>query len=86
MPGATSIGGAFFSWLLVQWNNLWVPLAMHLFMNLWWDLFGVGNTALGGWFSFSLQLGTMLFAVALTLYIKRAKRPRVMATAMSSSD
>lgn len=42
-------------------------------MNLWWDVFNIDDTALGGWLPFSLQIGTMLFAVLLTLYIKRSR-------------
>jgi membrane protease YdiL (CAAX protease family) len=75
----TGVGGAFFAWLLLKWDNLWVPFFTHLFMNQWWDLFGVGETAWGGWFPLSLQIATMSLAVALTLYLKRAGRRAISA-------
>ena len=42
-------GNAWFSWLFViTKRNLWLPIGMHFFMNLFWDLFETENTALGG--------------------------------------
>jgi len=34
--GMVAAGGAFFAWLLIRWrDNLWVPIGLHSFMNLW---------------------------------------------------
>jgi len=42
-------------------------------MNLWWELFSVAKTAIGGWFPFMLQNLTMLLAIFITLYRTRSK-------------
>lgn len=66
----TGTGAAVFSWLLKEWNNLWIPIAMHICMNLWWEVFGVAKTAVGGWFPFALQTASILLAIVLTLVAK----------------
>lgn len=64
IPG---LGQALFAWLFVRWgDNLWVPFALHCFMDFWWDLFAVGDTVLGGAFPFVLQIATALAAILLT--------------------
>lgn len=66
IPG---LGAALFAWLFVQWGeNLWVPFALHCFMDVWWNLFAVGPTVLGGAFPFVLQILTAAAAIALTLW------------------
>jgi membrane protease YdiL (CAAX protease family) len=66
----TVVGSALFSWLLDQWQNLWVPFALHLCMDLWWEVFSVSETALGGWFPFAMQTVAVAFAILLTFYAK----------------
>ena len=66
-------GGVTFAWLAQRWQNLWVPVALHVSMNLWWELFAVARSAIGGWFPFILQNATVLLAILLTLYCTRAK-------------
>ncbi len=45
----TFTGSIWFSWMYIEWdNNLWVPIGLHFFMNLWWSAFQMGDTALGG--------------------------------------
>jgi membrane protease YdiL (CAAX protease family) len=45
----TGVGGAWYAWLLHRWGYaLWVPIAMHASMNLWWQVFAVGPTAASG--------------------------------------
>ena len=70
----TGLGGATFSWLLIKWQSLWVPFALHMFMNLWWEAFSVSRTALGGWFPLALQILTAILAILGTLYLKRSRR------------
>lgn len=68
----TGLGGAFFAWLFVRWqDNLWVPFCMHCLMNLWWELFAVDSTALGGWLANIVRLLTVILAIVLTLYRDR---------------
>jgi uncharacterized protein len=66
-------GGVTFAWLAQRWQNLWVPVALHICMNLWWELFSIARSAIGGWFSFMLQTSTILLAILLTLYAKRGR-------------
>ena len=63
----TGSGGLLFAWLVYRWQNLWVPVALHICMNLWWELFSVSKTAIGGWFPFALQSLTILLAILVTL-------------------
>ncbi len=42
----TGAGGAWFAWLYERWGrSLWVPIAAHGAMNLWWVLYQAGATA-----------------------------------------
>ncbi len=77
----TGSGGVLFAWLVYRWQNLWVAVALHVCMNLWWELFSVSRTAIGGWFPFALQTLTMLLAILVTLY---CTRPKVLATAQAT--
>jgi len=64
----TGFGAWFFAWLFERWaHNLWIPIGMHAFMNLWWGLFGVDETALGGWLANGARLATIGIAIFLTL-------------------
>lgn len=68
VAGITTLGGAFFSWLLLRWNdNLWVPIGMHLFMNAWWDLFAVSTNAVGNWNANCARVLTIALAILITL-------------------
>jgi hypothetical protein len=67
----TGTGSAIFSWVLNQWQSLWAPFGLHFLMNLWWEVFSVSNTTLGGWFPFAVQTTTVVLAILLTLYAKR---------------
>jgi len=71
----TTLGGAFFSWLFVRWHdNLWVPIGMHLFMNLWWELFAVSTNAIGNWGASGARALAVATAIAITLqFTKPAK-------------
>jgi membrane protease YdiL (CAAX protease family) len=62
----TGVGGVFFAWFYYRWDSLWFPWTMHALMNFYWELFSVGDTALGGWFPFFLQGSTLLLATLLT--------------------
>lgn len=67
-----SVGGILFAWLFVKWeDNLWVPFALHAFMNLWWSVFELANDPLGGWGANVMRLLTVVLAVVLTIYRKK---------------
>ena len=44
-------------------------------MNLWWELFGVADTALGGWIANGARLLTITAAILLTIYRDRFWKP-----------
>ena len=70
----TGTGAVLVSWLLYRWQNLWFPITLHIAMNLWWELFSVARSAVGGWFPFAMQGLTMVLAVIVTL--RRTQRPK----------
>jgi CAAX protease family protein len=74
VAGITTLGGAFFSWLFVRWDdNLWVPIGMHLFMNAWWELFAVSTNAIGNWNANGARALAVAAAIVITLrYTKPA--------------
>ncbi|MEI6140136.1 MAG: CPBP family intramembrane glutamic endopeptidase [Mariniphaga sp.] len=62
----TSLGAIWFAWLYIEWNNnLWVPIFLHILMNLSWGLFEVSSNALGG---FSTNLFRVI-TIALTIIV-----------------
>lgn len=64
----TFLGGAFFAWLLVRWDeNLFAPFIVHALMNLAWQIFSVGESAFAGWLPTVLQASVLVLAVTLTL-------------------
>jgi len=67
----TGTGAAVFSWLLDRWQNLWAPIGLHIFMNLYWEIFSVSRIAIGGWFPFAVQSATVVLAIVLTLFADR---------------
>jgi len=44
-------------------------------MNLWWEMFAVDDTALGGWLGNVARLLTVTVAVVLTIYKVRIWKP-----------
>lgn len=74
----TGSGAVVVAWLVYRWESLWFPITLHISMNLWWELFSVSKTALGGWFPFCLQIGTIMLAILVTIYwTKRKTAPQV---------
>ncbi|MFG0298811.1 MAG: CPBP family intramembrane glutamic endopeptidase [Phycisphaerales bacterium JB047] len=48
--GMIALGGFMYAWLYWEsgWN-LWLVIALHTGMNLWWDMFDLTLTPLGNW-------------------------------------
>ena len=70
----TFMGAIFFAWLFVEWDyNLWVPIFLHTFMNLSWNLFNVSDNALGNINSNIFRGLTIAIAIILTIYYKRRR-------------
>lgn len=70
----TGVGGAFFAWLFVNWrDNLWVPFTVHSFMNLWWEVFLISQSAVGNRVGIVSRSITIILVVAITLRQRRAQ-------------
>ena len=72
---ATFFGAILFAWLYAEWhNNLWVPIGLHFFMNLWWMVFNVADTAAGNNMANLFRVITIAVAIIGTIVYKRRKR------------
>lgn len=72
----TGSGGLLFCWVFMRWqDNLWPVFGLHAAMNLWWEVFAVDDTALGGWVANGARLLTIVLAVLLTIYKDRIWKP-----------
>lgn len=71
---ATFLGSILFAWAYIEWkNNLWVPIFLHFFMNLFWMLFSAGENALGGIYANIFRVLTILLIIVLTIVYKKKK-------------
>jgi uncharacterized protein len=74
----TSIGGIWFSWLYIEWNNnLWVPIFLHVLMNLSWGLFEVSNSALGGLYTNLFRIITIALTIVITIKYHQKNGSRI---------
>lgn len=72
----TGIGSILLSWIFLRWqDNLWAIFGLHSFMNLWWEIFAVDDTALGGWLANVARFLTIALAVIFTIYKDRIWKP-----------
>lgn len=70
----TSLGAILFSWVYVEWDyNLWVPICLHMLMNLAWELFSVSDNALGDVYSNIFRAVTITLIIVLTIVYKKRK-------------
>lgn len=68
----TAIGALWFSWLFVEWNyNLWVPIFLHVFMNLSWTLFQLDESAAGNLYSNIFRALTIAITVVATIRYRK---------------
>ncbi len=68
----TFLGGLLYAWVFVEWNyNLWVPIFLHLLMNLSWGLFSAGDNALGGVYANVFRIATITLIIVLTIIYNR---------------
>ena len=68
----TGVGSLISCWLFMRWQyNLWVVVGLHCGMNLWWEVFAVDDTALGGWLANGARLLTIACAILLTIFKDR---------------
>lgn len=70
----TFFGGLLFAWVYAEWNfNIWVPIFLHMLMNLAWEFFSVSDNALGGIYSNVFRLLTIGLVITLTILYKKRK-------------
>lgn len=70
----TLMGAGLFAWAYVEWNNnLWVPIFLHFFMNLFWYVFDAGDNALGPLLSNVFRYLTVAVIIIGTILYKRKK-------------
>lgn len=68
----TFLGGILFAWVYAEWNfNIWVPIFLHMLMNLAWELFSVSDSALGGIYSNVFRFLTIGLVIILTVFYKK---------------
>ncbi|HEL7631668.1 TPA: CPBP family intramembrane metalloprotease [Stenotrophomonas maltophilia] len=70
-----ALGGFVFAWLdRLDGNTLWCGLALHVSMNLAWNVFSLDDAVALGWQATSLRIGTALLAVAVLAWDMRRRR------------
>ena len=68
----TLLGAVFFAWVYVEWNyNLWVPIFLHMLMNLSWALFEVAENAYGNNYANIFRIATIAAVITSTVVYKR---------------
>ncbi|MEM0519480.1 MULTISPECIES: CPBP family intramembrane glutamic endopeptidase [Aequorivita] len=68
----TFLGGILFAWVYAEWNfNIWVPVFLHMLMNLAWELFSVSDNALGGFYANVFRFVTIGLVIILTVLYKK---------------
>lgn len=74
--GVTALGALYFSWVYVKTDfNLWIPVGLHLFMNLCWTVFPVeGNVnAVGSLVPNILRLISIVLTITLIIVLYKKK-------------
>jgi membrane protease YdiL (CAAX protease family) len=74
----TGAGGAWFAWLYERWGrSLWVPIAAHGGMNLWWVLYQAGATAADGEAGATWgRIGAITIVTVATIRLTETSRDR----------
>ncbi len=74
----TSLGAVWFAWLYIEWNNnLWVPIFLHILMNLSWGLFDVSSNALGGLYTNLFRIITIALTILVTIVCNKKTGLRI---------
>ncbi len=67
----TFAGGVMFAWLYAEWRfNIWVPVFLHMLMNMSWMLFSAAETAAGNTYSNIFRAITIALAILFTIFYK----------------
>lgn len=72
----TGLGSLLFCWIFMKWSdNLWAAFSVHMFMNLWWEVFAVDTNALGDWFANAVRFASVGLCILLTIFKDRIWKP-----------
>lgn len=70
----TFAAALWFAWLYIEWDeNLWFPIGLHVLMNFYWDVFGIGGGVLGSGMSNGARAATIALSIYLTLRMVRKR-------------
>lgn len=68
----TLMGAAWFAWLFIEWEeNIWLPVCLHILMNMSWVLFDISETALGGISANIFRALTITISILVTIYFNK---------------
>lgn len=71
----TFLGAVLFSWVFSEWNfNIWVPIGLHAFMNLFWMLFDVSDNAFGNLYGNIFRIISLILIISFTVVYKIRKK------------
>ena len=63
-----------YGWVYTEWDhNLWVPVFLHIFINISWEMFAIEKHEMGGSYATLIRLATVILMVGLTIISKRRK-------------
>lgn len=67
----TALDGAFFCWMFTQWRyNIWVPIWLHILINLSWIAFEGNNSESRIWANV-VRLAAIAMSVLFTIWFKK---------------
>lgn len=70
----TFLGGILFAWVYAEWNfNIWMPICLHLLMNLAWEVFSISDNAIGSMYANIFRFLTIALVIILTITYKKRK-------------
>lgn len=68
----TLMGAAWFAWLFIEWKqNIWLPVWIHILMNMSWVVFQMSETALGGMNANIFRAITIAASIIITIIINK---------------
>lgn len=74
----TAMGAIWFAWLYIEWeNNLWIPIFLHIMMNVSWTLFNVSENALGGIYTNIFRAITIALTIIITICYHKKRGLRI---------
>lgn len=71
----TFLGSVLFAWLYAEWSfNIWIPVFLHVFMNLYWHLFELSTNAFGNLNANIFRGLSIALSIIITLIYKRRNK------------